>query len=104
MSLADIANASGLSKGHLSSVEHGLAAITAETVERLARGLGVSPMYIFAFAEDDERARIADLILDFPKGELVQLRRDIQARRKVLFSPPADGGPERPAARGRRSR
>jgi transcriptional regulator with XRE-family HTH domain len=92
MSLADIADASGLSKGHLSSVEHGLAAITVETIERLARGLKLSPMYILAFAKDDERARIVDLILDFPSRELVKLRREIQARRDALLTRPADEG------------
>jgi len=86
MSLADVANAAELSKGHLSSVEHGLAAITAETVERIARGLGLSPMYIFAFTEDDERARIADLIRDFPARELTQLRRELTQKQKALAS------------------
>jgi transcriptional regulator with XRE-family HTH domain len=83
MSLADVANAANLSKGHLSSVEHGLAAINIETIERLARGLSLPPMYIFVFVEEDERARIADLIRDFPKGDLARLRREIQARRKA---------------------
>jgi transcriptional regulator with XRE-family HTH domain len=92
LSLGDVADAASLSKGHLSSVEHGLAAITAETVERLAQGLGVSPMYIFAFSEDDERARIADLILDLPPRELVQLRRELQARQKAQKKGNAPGG------------
>jgi transcriptional regulator with XRE-family HTH domain/signal transduction histidine kinase len=43
LSLAELADASALSKGHLSSVEHGLAAITIHTITRLAEGLGVSP-------------------------------------------------------------
>ncbi len=43
LTLAELANASALSKGHLSSVEHGLAAITIHTISRLAEGLGVSP-------------------------------------------------------------
>jgi transcriptional regulator with XRE-family HTH domain len=84
MSLAHVANASGLSKGHLSSVERGLSAITVETIERLAQGMGLPPMYILAFAKDDERARIADLLLYFPARELVKLRREIQERSKTL--------------------
>jgi transcriptional regulator with XRE-family HTH domain len=83
-SLADVANVTGMSKGHLSSIEQGLAAITVENVERVALGLRLSPMYIFAFAKDDERARIADLILDLPARELVKLRREIQERRKAV--------------------
>src|SRR5689334_21912916 len=77
MSLSAVADAARLSKGHLSSVEHGLAAITIETIERLAQGLDVPPFYIFAFGEDDERARITDVILDFPKGELLRVRREL---------------------------
>jgi transcriptional regulator with XRE-family HTH domain len=90
LSFAAVANVTGMSKGHLSSIEQGLAAITVETVERVALGLGLSPMYIFAFANDDERARIADLILDLPAGELVKLRREIQARRKAVVKPPKE--------------
>jgi predicted transcriptional regulator len=44
MSLADLANAAGLSKGHLSSVEHGLASITVETIAHIAKGLGLPAM------------------------------------------------------------
>jgi transcriptional regulator with XRE-family HTH domain len=88
LSLADVANVTGMSKGHLSSVEQGLAAITVETVDRIAQGLRLSPMYIFAFTKDDERARIADLILDLPPRELVKLRREIQDRKKALPAEP----------------
>jgi transcriptional regulator with XRE-family HTH domain len=89
LSLADVANVTGLSKGHLSSVEQGLAAITVETVERVAQGLGLSPMYIFAFAKDDERARIADLLVDFPNRELVTGRRDtLHPPKSIQLEPP----------------
>lgn len=53
MSLADVANASGISKGHLSSIEHGLIGMTLGTVERFAKALEISPMYVYAFPEDD---------------------------------------------------
>ena len=94
MSLADVADAAGLSKGHLSSIEHGLAAINVETVERLSRGLAVPPMYIFAFRAEDERARIVDLILDLPARELSKLRREIQVRRGALVA--GDGTVQNP--------
>lgn len=43
LSISELAEASALSKAHLSSVEHGLAAITIHTISRLAMGLGVPP-------------------------------------------------------------
>src|SRR5689334_22578734 len=84
MSLGDLADTASLSKGHLSSVEHGLTAVTAETVERLAAGLGVPALYIYTFPEEDERTTIADLIIDFPTRELVSLRKALTVRRKAL--------------------
>jgi transcriptional regulator with XRE-family HTH domain len=61
LSLADLATASDLSKGHISSIEHGLAAITIQTIIRAAKGLGLSPMYLLTFAGDDERDHIVEL-------------------------------------------
>lgn len=74
MSLADLADASGISKGHISSVEHGLLAITLETLGRLAKGLGLPPFAVFAFAEDDEIAQIADLVRRLPATHLKRLQ------------------------------
>jgi transcriptional regulator with XRE-family HTH domain len=79
MSLAALADASALSKGHLSSVEHGLAAITIQTIERLAQGFGVAPMYLLTFAEEDERAKTAELLRQLTNGQVRKLRRQIQA-------------------------
>ncbi|UQA54554.1 helix-turn-helix domain-containing protein [Polyangium aurulentum] len=78
MSLADLADASELSKGHLSSVEHGLAAITIGTISRLARGFDLPPMYLLTFASEDERAHTAELVRMLPKGEVRKLRRQVQ--------------------------
>jgi len=90
MSLADVADACGISKGHLSSVEQGLAAITIETIKRLAQTMGLPPMYILAFAKDDERARIAELLLSFPPRELIKLRRELQERSKAFAKDQGD--------------
>lgn len=78
MSLANLADASNLSKGHLSSVEHGLAAITTQTIERLAQGFDIPPMYLLAFA-DDERAKAAELLRGLSVTEVRKIRRRIQA-------------------------
>jgi len=80
MSLSDLADAGDLSKGHLSSVEYGLAAITIETVARIATGLGVPAMYLLTFPEDDLRCRIADQVRDQPPAELRKLKKELDAR------------------------
>jgi transcriptional regulator with XRE-family HTH domain len=80
MSLADLANASELSKGHLSSVEHGLAAITIGTIQRLAQGFELPPLYILAFAAEDEYAKIAELLRDLPVAEVKKVRRQLQTQ------------------------
>ncbi|UQA54555.1 helix-turn-helix domain-containing protein [Polyangium aurulentum] len=78
MSLADLADASELSKGHLSSVEHGLAAITIQTIERLAYGFDVPPLYLLTFAGDDERAHVAELLRQLSNEQVRKLRRQLQ--------------------------
>lgn len=78
LSLGMLADASGLSKGHLSSVEHGLAAITINTIARLGQGFGIPPMYLLAFAKEDERAHAADLLRHLPAAEIKKLRRELQ--------------------------
>lgn len=77
MSLADLADAAEVSKGHLSSIEHGLAAITIQTISRLAKGLALPPFYLLASPADDERDQIAELIRKLPTHEIVKLRREL---------------------------
>lgn len=77
MSLAELADVAELSKGHLSSVEHGLAAITIQTISRLAKGLGVPALYLLTFPPDDERDQIAELVRKLPSNEVVKLRREL---------------------------
>ena len=77
LSLADLSTASDLSKGHLSSIEHGLAAITIQTIIRAAKGLGLSPMYLLTFAGDDERDHIIELVRKLPSAEVTKLRREL---------------------------
>jgi len=77
MSLSDLADASEVSKGRLSSIEHGLAAITVQTISRLAKGLGLPPLYLLVSAADDERDQIAELVRKLPANEIVKLRKDL---------------------------
>ncbi len=83
MSLAALADASALSKGHLSSVEHGLAAITIQTIERLAQGFEIPPLYLLTFAAQDERAHAVELLRQLPNAEVKKIRRQIQADIKL---------------------
>lgn len=102
MTLTEFAVIAGMAKGHLSSIENGLASITAETVERIATALGISPMYLFAFPEDDERARIADLLLTFPLREVKKLRIELFAKYGPPPMPPIIE--EKPPSKPRRKR
>jgi len=77
MSLADLANVGGFSKGHLSSIEYGLAAITIQTIERLGKAFKLPALYVLAFAGDDERAQIAELVRQLPAAEIKKLRREL---------------------------
>jgi len=83
MSLADLADASALSKGHLSSVEHGLAAITIQTIERLAQGFELPPLYLLAFPTEDEQSHLVELLRQLPNSEVKKIRRQIQADLKA---------------------
>jgi len=102
MSLGELAQGSGISKGHLSSIEHGLAAITIESVERIARGLGVLPMYVLTFPDDDLRCRIVEQVRSQPTVELRKLKKELDARFAVSTKQartaqlPARRGPGRP--------
>lgn len=79
MSLGALADASAISKGHLSTIEHGLAAITVNTIARIADGLNVPPLYILTFPAEDERAHVAELVRMIPLVEVKRLRRQIQS-------------------------
>lgn len=83
MSLAQLAEAAGISKGHLSSVEHGLAAITVETIARLARALDTTSPCLLTFPEEDDRAYIAELLRKMPDHEVAKLKRELTKTAKV---------------------
>ncbi|MDC3953463.1 helix-turn-helix domain-containing protein [Polyangium jinanense] len=80
VSLGQVADASQLSKGHLSSIEHGLAAITVPTIFRIAQALELPPLYLFTFPDEDERARVAELVRKMPTREVAKVRRELAKR------------------------
>lgn len=75
MSLAQLERKTGISKGHLSTIEQGFAAITIESVMRIAAGLDLSPMMLVAFPERDEYAVMIDLMRELPTTRLKRLRK-----------------------------
>ena len=77
MSRNDLAKAADVSKGHLSSIENGLAAITIQTISRLAKGLALPPLYLLVSPADDDRDQVVELIRKLPAHEIVKLRREL---------------------------
>lgn len=78
ISLSRLADATSISKGHLSSIEQGLASITIETVERIAIGLGTCSPVLLSFPKENDIAQIVDLVRQLPKRELKRLRRELK--------------------------
>ena len=75
MSLAQLSEKTGIGKGNLSTIENGFAAITIETIERIAKGLDLPPFMLLAFPDDDELAAIVDLARQVPTTKQAKLRR-----------------------------
>ncbi len=78
MSLDQLSRKTGIGKGHLSTIEQGFAAITTESIERIASGLDLSPLLLLAFPDEDELAAIVDLIRQLPSARIKKLRRILQ--------------------------
>ncbi len=75
MSLDQLSRKTGIGKGHLSTIEQGFAAITTESIDRIAKGLEISPLLLLAFPNEDEFAAIVDLIRQLPTTRLKPLRK-----------------------------
>jgi len=75
ISLSQLAEATGISKGHLSTIESGFASITIESILRIAIGLDLSPMLLLGFPEKDEYAVIMDLVRRLPTTRFKKLRK-----------------------------
>jgi transcriptional regulator with XRE-family HTH domain len=97
MSLGDLADAAEVSKGHLSSIEHGLAAITIQTISRLAKGLGLPPFYLLASPAEDDRDLVAELVRKLPAHEIVKLRRELTKTTKEAAKTAAKAAKAAPA-------
>ena len=77
-SLDQLSKKTDISKGHLSSIECGFASITIETIQRIAKGLDLSPLLLLAFPEENELAAIVDLIRQVPTTRYKKLRQILE--------------------------
>ncbi len=78
MSLGQLERKTGITKGHLSTIEQGFASITIETILRIAAGLELSPTMLLAFPDEDELAAIVDLIRQMPTTRYKRLRKILE--------------------------
>lgn len=86
MSLAQLADASGLSKGHMSSVERGLVLITIGTVISAAKALNVSPFMLAMFPDEDPLAAVVEHVRTTENNDT---EKAAAALRKLAFGPPS---------------
>ncbi|TKC97930.1 helix-turn-helix domain-containing protein [Polyangium fumosum] len=84
MSLAALADESGLSKGHMSSVERGLVLITVGTVVSAAKALGVPPFVLLMFPEEEPLAAVVEHVRASEGGDTDKAA---AALRKLVFGP-----------------
>jgi transcriptional regulator with XRE-family HTH domain len=73
LSIVALAKASGVSKGWISNTERGFVMITGRRLAALARGLQVPAFYLLTFAEEDDRAAIAESLVSLPAHEQQEL-------------------------------
>ena len=83
MSIVQLAAASGLSKGHLSSIEHGRAVFNVVTADKLARGLGLKLMALVLFPEESTLEQLVEHMCGMSPEQLEQVRE------KIFRKPPS---------------
>ncbi|MDI3282533.1 helix-turn-helix transcriptional regulator [Polyangium sp. 15x6] len=85
MNLSELAKESGLNKGHLSSIEQGLVRINFGTLVQIAQALGVQPMILVTFPDEDPMARLVErwrkLPPDIRSRELSEVREMLKQMR-----------------------
>ena len=78
MTLKEVADASGLSLRHLSSVENGQSMVGLTVLAALSTALGVPPVCFFIFPDEDEAGRFVDMLRRMSPDELREFRQEIQ--------------------------
>ncbi len=76
MSIQDLAERSAIySKGHLSNVERGLVRPNVQTLKQIAEGLGVLPLDLMTFPEQDARQKVIEATRDLAPRKLAEVLR-----------------------------
>src|SRR5262245_26974276 len=70
MTLGRLSLESGVSKGHLSNIERGLAVITVATLDTIARGLGIEVFYLLVFPQKSIRDQCVQRLRGLKAQEL----------------------------------
>ncbi|TKD12285.1 helix-turn-helix domain-containing protein [Polyangium fumosum] len=83
---AQLAEASGLSRGYLSSIERARVNATMIPVYRIAAALDVVPMVMFTGAKDDALSREFDKLRYLPAREATQVLEDWARRIQRSFT------------------
>jgi transcriptional regulator with XRE-family HTH domain len=91
MSVVQLATASGLSKGHLSSIEHGRAVFDMVIAGNIANGLGLNPMALMLFPEESPLEQIVEHMRGMSPEQLEQVREKISRKSPSTKARPARG-------------
>jgi transcriptional regulator with XRE-family HTH domain len=90
LTIAGLASASGLSKGHVSNMEQGRVLMTVGTIGAIAFGLGLPPFLVVMFPEDEPLAGLIERVRVQEGGDPKRAARVIW---QAVFG---RGGPKRP--------
>jgi transcriptional regulator with XRE-family HTH domain len=82
LTLAQLAQRSGVPTAHLSYIERGFVVIEVGTVAKLAHGLAVQMFDLLTFPEEDDFQRFVDLMRHSSPEELAQLERKLESLSK----------------------
>ncbi|MDI1481482.1 helix-turn-helix transcriptional regulator [Polyangium sp. y55x31] len=86
MTQAKLADASGLSRGDLSSIERARVNATMIPIYRIAAALDVVPMFMFTGANEDELSRELDKLRFLPAREATRVLNDWARRVQRSFA------------------
>jgi transcriptional regulator with XRE-family HTH domain len=91
MSLVQLAAASGLSKGHLSSIEHGRAVFNMVTASKIAKGLGLKLMELALFPEESLLEQLVEHMCGMSPEQLERVSEKIFRKAPSTKARPARG-------------
>jgi transcriptional regulator with XRE-family HTH domain len=96
MTQEGLANASDMSKGHLSNIERGLVNLTSSTADKLAKGFELEIFDLFTFPERNGRHKLTDLGRRLTRGTIRKTNKEWE-----LLPPPKKkaSGPKRQRTR-----